>query len=353
MANKDPTEIAKLIVNGREFYDWTSITLEQRYVEWNPIFAFECTEEASPAPIVVAKLAIKPGDVVEAYLAGQSALLGYVVERHVGYDARSHGVKIVGVGKTWDLTNNSVFEQGGSMDNSSITQICEKLCGPVGVKVKPVGQVDNTPFENAHVQPGEMISQAIERYARHRKVVIGSSPFGELLVIGDTPANPSGALIEGQNILRANAVIKDENVYKKIYAIGQRHSNDQTNGDKSNKQIAMVEGTSTRNRTLVVTADVSDSDHGIRQRAEMEKLFTEGARVEAHITVQGWLKDGKSIWRAGEYYRVKSPMLLLDDVLGCKVATFEQGPAGTTTTLQMVLPVHMGGKPDMRGTAPT
>ncbi|KRR11535.1 phage baseplate assembly protein [Bradyrhizobium valentinum] len=352
MARQDISETATLIVQGKEFKDFTSISLSQRYAEFNPVFAFDCTE-FMPAPATAAKLAIKPGDVVQAYLAGQPALSGYVVERHVGYDARNHGVKIVGVGKSWDLTNCSVFEQGGAMDGMSITQIATKLASEVGVTVRTVGNVDNTPFENAHVQPAEMISSAIERYARHRCAILGSSPNGELLIIGAHPANPSGALIEGQNILRANCVIRDENTYKKIYAIGQRHSNDEVRGDAANKQIAMVTGSATRERKLVVMHDISDSDHGIKQRAEIEKLFTEGGKVEAHITVQGWLKADGKLWKAGEYYRVKSPMLLLDDVLGCKVASFDQGPAGTTTTLEMVLPDHLGGKPDMRGPTPT
>jgi prophage tail gpP-like protein len=355
MAN--PQEVAVLVVNGRQFRDWTSVLVEQRFTEWFPIFQFECTEELDNRPTskrVAANLQIKPGDIVEVTLGGQSALLGYVVERHVGYDARNHGVKIVGVGKTWDLTNTSVFSQGGSYDNQSWSQFANALIGPSGVKLKEVGAVDSTPFENIHVQPGEIISQALERYARMRKIVLGSSPHGDLLAVGDNSASPVDSLIEGQNILQANGVIKDENVYRRIYAIGQQHGNDDHNGDASNKQIAHVDGSSSRNRIFVVPTDISDSQHGVQQRAEMEKVFTEGGSIEINITVQGWLRRGGQLWRAGEYYTVKSPMLMMNQALGCKTATFEQDSrGGTRTTLHMVDPYHMNGKPNMSGSSPT
>jgi prophage tail gpP-like protein len=112
--------------------------------------------------------------------------------------------------------------------------------------------------------------------------------------------------------------------------------------------IAEEDGTSTRNRHKVVVADVADTQHGVQRRAEIEKVFTEGSYIEAQITVQGWFKDGNvsdDIWRAGEYYAITSPSLILyDEVMGCAGCTYEQNQGGTTTTLQMVMPVHMNGR---------
>ena len=351
MASKDPTEIAELKINGALFRDWTSVSVTQQFAKWHPLFSFDCTEEF-PLKKSAALLQIKPGDVVEVLLAGQLAVSGYVLERHVGYDARQHGVKIAGAGKTWDLTNTSVFEQSGSFDGKNIAQLAQALIGPSGCGLQLRGAVDLTPFKNIQVSPGEIISQCIERYARMRKVVLGSTETGDLLLIGDHAAVPSATLVEGKNILRANALLDDQHIWSKVYAINQRTSDDETNGDKANKQIAMVTGSSTRNRTLVVPCDVSDDDHGVRQRAEMEKIFTEGGKLEAHITVQGWLNGGK-LWKAGEYYDVNAPMLMLyGQTLGAMSVTFEQDSArGTTTTLVMVDPQHMAGRPDMR-TAP-
>ncbi len=358
----NPTEVAFLRVNGTDYFDWTSVAVEVRITQAFPIFQFDCTEfdaitglptGATQAQITT-NMQIVPGDVVEVYLAGIQIVQGYVTERHVGYDARSHGVRIVGVGKTFDLVTSSVWAQGGSFDNQNWAQVAQKLIAPHGIALKLVGAVDLTPYEQIHVQPGEIIWSALERYARQRAIVMGSTEKGELLGIGDHAATESDQLIEGVNILRANGVLADDNVYRKIYAIGQRASNDQSWGDKSNKLIGQTSGSSTRNRILVTPMDVSDGQHGAQQRAEMDRIFTEGGRIEENITVQGWLRAGGDLWRAGQYYWVHSPMLITNMLLGCRSIIYEQSNhGGTTTTLTMVDSVHMKGKPDFSGSTPT
>jgi len=63
--------------------------------------------------------------------------------------------------------------------------------------------------------------------------------------------------------------------------------------------------------------------------------------------VQGWFKDNNAsdrVWKAGEYYFINSPSLILNGVtLGCAACTYEQNDGGTTTTLNMVKPEHMNG----------
>jgi prophage tail gpP-like protein len=185
-----------------------------------------------------------------------------------------------------------------------------------------------------------------------RNVIIGSDANGGLLLIGEHPATTRGGLWEGVHIERANCVIRDNMVYKKIFSIGQNTSNNTANGDPENKQVAERDGTSTRERHLVIVADVADKRHGIERRAEMEKVFTQGSEVEAQITVQGWFKDNNTsedIWRAGEYYSVNSPSLLMyDQVLGCAGCVYEQDATGTRTTLTLVDPIHMNGRFNFR-----
>ncbi|UQR66221.1 hypothetical protein LRP30_13620 [Bradyrhizobium sp. C-145] len=357
----NPREIAFLRINGQDYFDWTAVTVEVRITEAFPIFQFDCTEfddmgkaTGMSEAQIMNNLRIKPGDIVDVFLAGQLVVHGYVTERHVGYDARSHGVRIVGVGKTFDLSTVSVWSQGGSYDNQSWSQIARALIAPVGVSLKTMGAIDEKPYEQAHVQPGEIIWSALERYARQRKIVMGSTEKGELLAIGEHAAVESDKLIEGVNILRANGVIADDNVYKKIYSLGQRASNDQTWGDQSNKLVGQTTGSSTRNRTRVTLMDVSDDQHGAQRSAEMEKLFTEGGRIELNITVQGWLRESGELWKAGDKYWVRSPMLLMNMLLGCRSILYEQSVgAGTTATLTMVDPFHMNGRPDYSGSTPT
>jgi prophage tail gpP-like protein len=341
-------EIATLEVRGALFTNWTTVRVEQRVTQPFPTFQFECTEE-SPVPLVWDALQFVPGDIVRAHVGGVPAVFGYITERHVGFDEKNHGVKIIGCGDTVDLTNSSVpIEKLDGHDGQSWSNLATDLMAHLGIGLTQMGAVDNTPFEKIQIQPGETIMMAIERYAKMRNIVIGSNANGGLLAIGENPATSTGDLVEGVNIVRANAVMRDQMVYRKIYVMGQSNGSNQAYGDSQNKQIAFEQGTSSRNRYMVTVADIADTMHGVQRRAMMEKVFTEGSFIEASITVQGWFKDqnqSDDVWKAGEYYSVSSPSLILNGmILGCAGCVYEQTDAGTTTTLQMVDPIHMNGR---------
>jgi prophage tail gpP-like protein len=341
-------EIATLEVRGTLFTNWTTVRVEQHVTEPFPKFQFECTEE-SPMPASWDALHFLPGDIVRVYVGGVPAVFGYITERHVGFDEKNHGIRLIGCGDTVDLTNSSVpIEKLDGHDGQSWSALARDLMMHLGIKLETKGAVDETPFKNIQIQPGETIMMAIERYAKMRNIVIGSNAMGGLLAIGENSASPSGDLVEGVNILRANCVLRDQMVYRKIYVLGQNTGSDQAYGDSQNKQIAFEQGTSTRNRYMVTVADVADTMHGVQRRAMMEKVFTEGSQLEAQITVQGWFKDqnqSNDVWKAGEYYTVTSPSLTLPgQVLGCSGCIYEQSDAGTTTTLIMVDPIHMNAQ---------
>jgi prophage tail gpP-like protein len=340
-------EIATLEVRGGLFTNWTSVRVEQKVTEAFPVFQFEATEE-SPIPQTWDALQFVPGDIVRVYVGGVPAVFGYITERHVAYDGRNHAVRLIGCGDTVDLTNSMVpLEKLNGHDGQSWSALARDLMQHLGIGLKEMGAVDPTPFENIQVQPGETIMQTLERYAKMRNIVIGSDANGGLLAIGENPATPSGDLVEGGNILRANAVFRDQHVYKKIYALGQTTGGDSAYGDSQNKQIAYETGSSSRNRYMITIADIADTQHGLQRRAMMEKVFTEGSFLDAQITVQGWFKDqnqSSEVWKAGEYYTVTSPSLILNGfVLGCSGCVYEQNEQGTTTTLSMVNPIHMNG----------
>jgi len=341
-------EIATLEVRGGLFTNWTSVRVEQRVTQPFPTFQFECSEE-SPIPLVWDAVQFVPGDIVRVYIGGVPAVFGYITERHVGFDEKNHGVRLIGCGDTVDLTNSSVpIEKLDGHDGQSWSNLATDLMAHLGIKLTTMGAVDNTPFEKIQIQPGETIMMALERYAKPRNIVIGSNANGGLLAIGENPVISTGDLVEGVNILRASVVLRDQMVYKKIYAMGQTNGSNAAYGDSQNKQIAFQPGTSSRNRYMVTVMDVADTMHGVQRRAMMEKVFTEGSFIEAQITVQGWFKDqnqSDDVWKAGEYYSITSPSLIMNElVLGCAGCVYEQSDAGTTTTLQLVDPIHMNGQ---------
>jgi prophage tail gpP-like protein len=339
-------EIATLRVRGVNYTNWTSIRIEQRAAQAFPVFQFECTEE-SPMPVQPSALAFVPGDVVQAFIGGAQVLFGYITERHVGFDATNHGVRLIGTGDTSDLVNTMVpVEKLGPYENMNWAGLFHEITSHLGTKLT-AKNIDLKPYEQIQIQPGDSIMSALERYALPRNIVIGSVATGGILALGEHPAHASGTLTEGVDILRANAVTRDDRIFKRYTTLGQANGSDKSWGAGQNQQRADLGGTSTRNRHNVTVLGVADSIHGVQRRVKMEYVFSEGAVIEAQITVQGWYKNSNQsdeIWRAGEYYRVNSPSLLLNDLLGCQSCVYEQNDAsGTTTTLTMVRPIHLNG----------
>jgi prophage tail gpP-like protein len=340
-------EIATLEVGGERWTNWTSVRVEQKVSEAFPTFQFE-TSEVVEVPLKVRGEQWQPGDGVRVYVGGVPAVFGYITERHVAIDSKQHAVRLIGVGDTFDLPTSSVpLDKLDGHDGKNWVQLAKDITSHLNIKIGSLN-ADMKPFQKIGIQPGETIMMVLERYARMRNIVIGSRATGGLVGVGEHSAAMSGELIEGYNILKANAVVRDTHVYKRIFAVGQNTGGGSGGGGSAeNLQKVELPGSHSRNRHMVAVCEIADDMYGVARRCHMERVFTEGSEIEANITVQGWFKDNNAsdrVWKAGEYYFINSPSLILNGVvLGCASCTYEQNEGGTTTTLNMVKPEHMNG----------
>jgi prophage tail gpP-like protein len=340
-------EICTLEVGGQRWTNWTNVRVEQKVSEAFPTFQFETSENVE-VPLKVRGEQWQPGDGVRVYVGGVPAVFGYITERHVAFDSRQHAVRLIGVGDTFDLPTSSVpLDKLDGHDGKNWLQLAKDITAHLNIKIGSLN-ADMKPFQKIGIQPGETIMMVLERYARMRNIVIGSRATGGLVGVGEHSAAISGDLVEGYNILKANAVVRDTHVYKRIFAVAQNTGGSSgTGGQADNLQKVELPGSHSRNRHMVAVCEIADDMYGVARRCAMERVFTEGSEIEANITVQGWFKDNNAsdrVWKAGEYYFINSPSLILNGVtLGCAACTYEQNDGGTTTTLNMVKPEHMNG----------
>ena len=132
-------EIATLHVNGKLFTDWTSVRVETRVSQPFPIFQFECSEE-TPMPLQRLALQFAPGDAVQVYLGGVRAVVGYIRERHVAFDARQHAVRLMGTGDAADLVESVVpLEKIDGHDGKNWLQLSQDISSHLGIKIIPYG----------------------------------------------------------------------------------------------------------------------------------------------------------------------------------------------------------------------
>jgi prophage tail gpP-like protein len=333
-----PEEVAVLIVNGKEYRDWLTVSVSHRWADGNAVFAFTCSE-ALPLVKNVGLLGIKPGDLCTITLAGHLAITGEVTTRQVVADARSHRVQIIGKSLTWNATRSSLPPDKSNFDGNSWEQIARSALGELGINLKVIGSLDATPFKYVQAEPGEIVFQFLERLARHRGIVVGSDQFGNMLGIGDHSAAIVDALVEGGNILREQCVITNEYIYRRYLATAQSNGSDQLWGRAASEITASTGGSYPRGAQLVTPNEMPGDPGDAQRRAQFEARWHEGTQVVADIVVQGWLNRTGDLWRVGSLVDVDAPMLMLHDPLKIKDATFEQSSdAGTTTTLRLVLP---------------
>jgi prophage tail gpP-like protein len=340
-------EIAELIVNGVSFQDWKTVNVEHRWKEGWPTFLFTSAER-SPLPTLWTDLQFKPRDRCRIILGGQQAMDGIILHRQTAYDAKTHVVQLAGAGIQWAAATSSIKTKDNNFDNMTLKQIADKVMGAYGILVKQIGTVDQTPFYPLQSHPGDNTFEFLDRLARTRNAHMGSDANGNFLLIGDhSMPLLQQQLIEGQNIEKMQCVFSIEQI-STVYSINaQTVGGDDQNMAKSSEMSAAANGSLKGAMKLIETVAEQPVKTlaEVQMRANYEAIQREATEVTAHVTVQGWLRDGKNLWMTGDEVLVYSPMAMLNLVLKIKTATFTQDTsAGTLTTLELVLPWMLGSR---------
>jgi prophage tail gpP-like protein len=348
----NPLEVAKLTTAYGEFTEWESVWVQHRWADSSALFRFTCAE-FSPMPPRWDLLKLLPGDNVDIDLGGQPAMrTGIITDRQVGYDANSHGVELSGKSFSWVPATSSV-DPPRSFDNMGVVDIARELFP----KVVIVGSPNNMPNEHQQSQPHESKWDFLETIARPRGIVLGSDEFGNLLVIGDHTMPVSATLIEGVNILKMNCLISIENLYGVYGIVVQVQGHDDMSGAAVSQPELYATGTGPAGRVIN-----TPSPSAMRRREELQLMalneakWSEGTRIQASVTVQGWMQPGtNTLWQAGQHVAVSSPMAVINGGTELKAqnVTFQQDRnSGTTTTLDLVVPWLLNGGSKVKGVVP-
>ncbi len=342
MENNVENQIAEVVVNGLRFRNWESVRVEI-YAD-DPHFIATLTVTESNNENKWKNVKIRPSDPAQVFLAGQKVIDGYVLQRQVSYNANFHGILIVVGHKNFDATQCSAPLKTSQMAGYPFSSIAKTLLKPYGIGLN----LQNPPagfervFKDVNVTPGETVYELLERLARQRGAWISADTDGNYLIGGgDSNAQPIADLTEGKNILEANCIIRDDQIYSQIDVIGQQRGDDDVNGQQSSEPSASAKNpAATRFRNLTIFAEEPGTAKDFADRADTETMMRVGTSLNCMIRVPGWLdSSGKLFWIRNNY-TVNSPMLLLYGVkLAAQTVVFEQNNStGTTTTLTLVRP---------------
>ena len=326
-------EVATLVVKGHLYEDWESVWVYYNLDEVWAQFRFNATED-DPATIQ-----FSPGDDFELYLGGYPVMTGVVLVRQTAYDAKQHAISIQGVSLTWFTARASIVDKDTTFEGPFL-EIAAKVLAPTCSGFHTWGNIPSDPFPPSRAGDGEKIFTFLERLGRMINVFVVSDPYGDFVFVGEHGGQVVADLVEGQNILKMQCVIKDIDPYDRYIIKGQTVGSDKTQMRQAAEQEAMREGTATCYSPEVVAAEhpVYNPEQ-LKLRADHEYNFSE-RKVEADITVQGWFNPITGWrWDAGQEVYVISPMAMLDMTMIIQAVTFTQDSrSGSLTVLKCVAP---------------
>jgi prophage tail gpP-like protein len=333
-----PEERCVMEVAGVYFSDWETVWIHNTWGMPNSEFRFTCAErDQSP---IWEKVQFKPRDRCAIWLGNLKAVDGVIIVRQVAYDANSHGVSLQGVGVSWYAARASILPLDNVNYKDTIDGITRQLLSKTGVKLKTIGDMGK-PFEYpVHPNPGETIFSFVERLAKDRNVLVGSTPEGEFLLVGLHEVASEADLLEGFNIKSAQVVINDIGARNMYFAGNQSQGDDQQNMAKAMQQLGVPGDLPFYSPLYVPLEHPAKTPDEVLKRAQHEQMWGMGEEITADVTVQGWFNPRDwQLWRAGMALHIKSPMAMLDHKLSVNTVTFTQDrQSGSQTTLHLVRP---------------
>jgi prophage tail gpP-like protein len=330
----------QLTVNGRSYAGWTSARVTRSVEAIAGSFSVSVSERwdgaAEPWPIV-------DGDECTLALDGTVLITGYVDTRSHSFAAQSHALSIVGRDKTGDLVDCSAVLSKWEFLQVSVPEFCSQIAAPFGVTVRvQSGLTITEKIAKLTVNPGETAFEVIDRACRMAAVLpIADGRGGLLLTRADLARRTTTALVEGENILSADASADSTRRYRRYIVSGQSAGSDDIYGASAAaiKETAEDLGVPRAARVLLLRPEGAVTRAIAKQRAEWEATVRAARSVPVTVTVQGWQQADGALWPVNALARLKTPRLGIDaDLLISEVTYSLSLEAGTTTELKLVRP---------------
>lgn len=339
----------ELLVNGVSYAGWTSIGVTRAMDASSGAFTVSLTERWESGAGIAAQIEpwpILPGDECEVKLAGTPLIKGYVDIFRPSFSANDHTIEIQGRDKTCDLIDCSAVHNPDEWRNITITKFAEILAKPFGVRVKADTDVGQ-PFTLCKLQQGETAFEAIQRYAKQRKLLVMPDGEGGMLITRAGNKRAAISLVQGGNIKGASGSID----YSQRFSDYIVKAQSPWSADSDGETEAHIEGSVkdsgvTRYRPMLIVAEAAGSGASVKDRATWEANTRIGKSAAASIELQGWRQTpGGHLWEPNLLVNVRSSWLRMDGEMIIRQVTYERSESGTTTKLDIVSPQAFAPEP--------
>jgi prophage tail gpP-like protein len=324
-----------LTVNSREYRGWKDIRVTRSIESLSGSFSMSVSErwrgQETPWPI-------REGDECAIKLGEDVIITGYVDTRSMSLGANEHTLNVAGRDKAADLIDCSAVLDAWEFDAVGVLEIAKRVAAPFDIEVALAPGVEAPPTpRRVVINPGETAYDVIDRACRLAGLFPVSDGGGRVLLTraAEVSAMP---LVEGKNILQAQAQFDGSACYSRYIVTGQQQGEDALFGTAAADVRAEATDKNVRRstRVLMVRAEGGVSIRQAQDRANWEASVRRARAFQLAVTVQGWEQSDGRLWPVNALAVVEAPFLGIGGPMLISEVTYSLAEgAGTTTELTL------------------
>lgn len=339
--NNGPLETVTLVVDGREFGQWSTVMLTE-----SAEAAVRSANFTALLPPLkrIAGFFVRPDMPAEIRVSGElwgTGTIGDVTPRH---GAERGTIGIEWLSKTIDTVESSIDHPTGYAEDKDILALAREF-ESAGVEWTSQEGFESEP--EFIVIPGESNFAAIERLARSKGLLIYDDPQGRAVIASRPAGRHEGGLALGVNIVAASGKLSGKGRHDPVIVRGQSakgHGAGALRIEARAKDPAVG-----RKRPTVILQEGEISRDKAKKRAEWQVSRAAGRSREAQVTTTGWRDESGRLWTRNWSVSLDDPLIFLRQDMVIKSVSFTQAPgeegamAATRATLSLADPRALGG----------
>ena len=333
-----------LSANGRDVSGWEQISVTLRAEGFPPSFEISAS---SLDPATGADLVVRPGDACVIKLGSDTVITGYVDRVANGGGAESHGIRIVGRGKTQDLVDCSAEWDSGQIASAPVLDIAAKLAAPYGIAVRLAnGASAGAAIPQTNITYGETGASIIQRDAESVGLLAYEDPNGNLLLAAVGSAQAASGIVYGGNVENWSVELSMDERFSEIVCtqLSQDLAGDLGEGGfffDTEKDPNVP-----RHRRMYMSLEMAliPRDFTI-QKAKWEIARRAGRATSASATIDSWRDSAGALWAPNTLVPVSLPGLPANTALCISEVTFRRDDSGTHADLALLPPYAFAPEP--------
>ena len=328
-----------LVINGNEYGGWKDVSISAGIERAARDFKVSITRSWPNAPQF--QRLVQPFDGVQVYIGSDLVLTGDIDATPINYDEKEVRVAISGRSKTARLVDCSAVNSPGQWSGVSVERIAQDLAKPYGVTVRALVDTGG-PVADHQIQQGESAFESLDRLLALRQLMATDDASGDLLLIEAGTERSSGALVLGENVLRADAGLDFKEVYSHYTVKGQRASSELDDEDDPLliDSLRAVSSSTTDSlvpyrRELLIKQCGQTDDRQAADQARYERDYRRAKALLTRYTVQGWRTSAGGLWLPNTMVPIKDGLIGIDTEWLIAEVEYSLSSAGSLCSMQV------------------